>query len=136
MTADKANTAAHRKDLRGGAARLGADEAAAVGEPALGGEADRPVCGYVRADSKTTDRDLAQSVSDLAVFAAGAGRELSTVIVEWTDDARAAFDAAATELAGIAKADPAGPAGPAEPVTNALGQRGPVLMACAHAGQS
>lgn len=138
MTADmeNRNTTAGRRDVRGGTARLGAGEPAARVEPALSDGADRPVCGYVRADSKTTDRDLAQSVSDLAVFAAGEGRALSTVIVEWTDDARAAFDAAVAELATLEKADLAGPAGPAEPVTNALGQRGPVLMACAHAGRS
>jgi hypothetical protein len=132
MTADMANTAADRQDARGGAACLGAGGGAAAVEPPRGGVADRPVCGYVRADSRTTDRDLAQSVSDLAVFAAGEGRELSTVIVEWTDDARAAFDAAATELAGIAGIVKAGPAGPADLVTN----RGPALMACAHAGRS
>lgn len=101
-----------------------------------GGDADmeptaRPLCGYVRADSKTTDHDLAQSVSNLAVFAADTGHELSTVIVEWADDARAAFDAAAAELAGIAQADPVGPAGPADLVAD----RGPVLLACAHAGR-
>jgi hypothetical protein len=128
MTNERAKTAAHRDDVRGGTASLGVDEAAAVGEPAPDGGTNRPVCGYVRADSKTTDRDLAQSVSDLAAFAAGVGRDLSTVIVEWTDDARAAFDAAATELAAIAKADHGGSA---EPATN----RGPVLMACAHAGR-
>lgn len=124
MTAERANTAADRQDRCG--------EGGAVVEPALGGGADRPVCGYVRADSKTTDRDLAQSVSDLAVFAAGEGRELSTVIVEWTDDARAAFDAAAAELAGIAALVKADRAGAADVVTN----RGPVLLACAHAGRS
>jgi len=124
MTAERANTAADRQDRCG--------EGAAVVEPAPGGRLDRPVCGYVRADSKTTDRDLAQSVSDLAVFAAGEGRELSTVIVEWTDDARAAFDAAAAELAGIAALAKPDRAGSPDLVTN----RGPVLMACAHAGRS
>jgi hypothetical protein len=129
MTADMANASADCRD--GAAACLGAGEDAGVVEPAPGGGADRPVCGYVRADSKTTDRDLAQSVSDLAVFAAGEGRELSTVIVEWTDDARAAFDAAAAEFAGIAALAKADRAGSPDLVTN----RGPALMACAHAGR-
>lgn len=84
--------------------------------------ADRPLCGYVRADSRTTDHDLAQTVSDLAALAAREGRELSTVIVEWTDDAKAAFRAAAAEVAAL---------GSPELATN----RGPLLLACAHAGQ-
>ncbi|MGL5810667.1 MAG: hypothetical protein ACRCYQ_12040 [Nocardioides sp.] len=84
--------------------------------------ADRPLCGYVRADSKTTEHDLAQTVSDLAVLAAREGRELSTVIVEWTDDAKVAFKAAAAEIAGL---------GSPEPAIN----QASVLLVCAHAGQ-
>lgn len=114
-------------------------------EPTLSVSADRPLCGYVRADSRTTDDDLAQSVSNLAVFAADTGHELSTVIVEWTDDARAAFDAAAAELVGISGlADITGhgtanSAGPTDLVTNSMTSsitgRGPLLLACTHAGR-
>lgn len=118
------------------AARLKTDRAAHAAAAAAAlptrHQADGPLLGYVRADSRTTDRDLAQSVSDLAVFAADAGHQLSTVIVEWTDDARAAFDAAAAELAELAETAPADAVFSSKPTTN----QGPVLMACTPAGRA
>lgn len=117
------------------AARLKSDRAAnaaaTVAAPPTRRQDDGSVLGYVRADSRTTDRDLAQSVSDLAVFAADAGHQLSTVIVEWTDDARAAFDAAAAELAELAESAPVDAVFSSTPTAN----RRPVLMACTPAGR-
>jgi hypothetical protein len=84
------------------------------------------LCGYLRADAQTTDHDLAQAVSDLAALAAAEGLELGTVIVEWTDDAGAAFKAAANEIAAL---DLAGPRPSQNP-------HGPLLLACAHAGRA
>ncbi|WP_154402696.1 hypothetical protein [Nocardioides speluncae] len=113
-----------------------ADAAAAAALPTRH-QAYEPVLGYVRADSRTTDRDLAQSVSDLAVFVAGAGRELSTVIVEWTDDARAAFDAAAAELTEFAEFAGLTGTAAAHPIVRSEWPAGrvPVLMACTPAGR-
>jgi hypothetical protein len=62
----------------------------------------RPVLlGYVRADALTTERELAQSASDLAAFADREGYALGTVFVERTDRVPAAFEALMSEAARV-----------------------------------
>lgn len=57
--------------------------------------------GYIRADALTTDHEVRQATSQLAVFANQVGYALATVFVERTDRVLAAFKALMTEAARV-----------------------------------
>lgn len=78
----------------------------------------RPVLlGYIRADALTTERDVAQSTSDLSVFADREGYSLGTVFVERTERVPHAFEAMLAEAARTG--------------ARAVVVPGPVMLACA-----
>lgn len=75
--------------------------------------------GYIRADALTSDHELAQATSDLAVFAHREGYALGTVFIERTKRVPLAFEAMLAEAARTG--------------ARAIVVPGPVLLACVSA---